>query len=68
MKESLYSSLSLVRPLPSKATSLIREDFRCTEMLKYYYIVIPVIRQLFHCRRGGLVKRGKDYCMHLILI
>ena len=26
-------------PLLPKATSLIRPDFRCTKILKYYYIV-----------------------------
>ena len=28
-----------MRPFPPKATSLIRTDFRCTEIVKYYYIV-----------------------------
>ena len=30
-----YTCLPLMRPLPSKVTTLIRPDFRCTEIVKY---------------------------------
>jgi hypothetical protein len=32
------STSSLIRPLPSKVTPLIRSDFKCTEIVKYYSI------------------------------
>ena len=56
---SMYSSPHVIRPLPPKATLLIRPDFRCTEMVKYYLIAPPMkghphIRPFFHHRRGGL--------------
>jgi hypothetical protein len=38
-------------------------DFKCNEIVKYYYIVlwreaipVPVIGSLFHYRRGGLIR------------
>ena len=51
------SSPLLIRPLPSKATSLIRPNFRCTEIVKYYQILstprksTPLLSPLIHCRR-----------------
>ena len=29
----------VIWPLPSKATPLIRPDFRCTEIVKYYWLI-----------------------------
>ena len=34
--ELWFSSLSLTSPLPPNATSLIRPDIRCNEMVEYY--------------------------------
>ena len=56
-----YSSTSLIRPLPSKATSLIRSDFICTEIVKYYLNApsreaIPLTWPLFHYRRDGITR------------
>ena len=53
----LYSSPPLIKPLPSKATPLIRTDFRCIITVKYCYIVplsraITLIRLLYHYISG----------------
>jgi hypothetical protein len=37
-RDGIYCSPLLIRPLQLKATSLIRPDFRCTEIEKYYLI------------------------------
>ena len=56
-----YSSTSLIRQLSSKATSLIRSDFICTEIVKYYLNApsreaIPLTWPLFHYRRDGITR------------
>ena len=47
-----YISLPLIRPLQAKAIPLIRSNFRCTEIIKYYMVVplreaIPLINHSF---------------------
>jgi hypothetical protein len=57
---SKYSSPPLIRPLPPKATPLIRPDIKCSEIVNSTKLspppgeTTPLIRPLVHCRRGLL--------------
>ena len=69
LKSSLPPLKSSLPPLKCSLPPLIRSDFRCIEIVKYYYRYIdplrkatPPVRPLFHCRRGILIKGGIDYC------
>ena len=54
--------------MPPKAIALIRPDFTCTEIVKYYYLV-PHMRGhpdynaffFLYCRRGGFIRTGLLY-------
>ena len=69
----MYSIPQHIRPPPSKATTLIRPNFRCTEIVKYTS-KLSISREatlhimpLFHCRRCDLleettVQSNNKYC------
>jgi hypothetical protein len=65
--------VSIIRPLPPKAAPLIRSDFRCTEMVKYYQIVSLKRghlsqKAIIHYRTGCIEGEGATMIKAIILI
>jgi hypothetical protein len=59
----VYSTLSLIRPLPPKTTFLIGPDFSYKEVVKYYSIVLfrrgpHTYKDTFSFQKGWPYKRG----------
>jgi hypothetical protein len=59
-----YCSPPVTRQLPTKATFLVKPDFKCNEMIvKWYHIVpswdaTPLLRPYLHHKMGGLIRGG----------
>ena len=65
-----YSIAPLIMPLRSKTTPLIGLFFKCidianTTKLSHYREDIPIIKPIFHCRKGGQIKGGLLYYIYL---
>ena len=58
--EKFCNTLVLILKSPShqRPPSFIGPDFRYNEIVKYYYIVLVLIRSLILCRGGGFIRGG----------